>query len=125
MYPVTYGGMSDIAVVNTDKSRRTLSHRLGINLEDSLVGILQLPYQHHTNHNRITCLVIHLDRFGIEVAHTKRKLLLTDKRIQPIITGCCKSATIFTEEKQYASLTRLHQDETASADDIVILYINR
>ena len=45
---------------------------LRVNLEHGLVCVFQLPHQHKTNHHGITRLVVHLDRFGVEVTRPER-----------------------------------------------------
>ena len=95
--------------------RRTCK-RLAVNLEESLVGVFQLPDEHHSYHDRITGLVIDLDRFRIKVAGTEADALLAHERIDPVETGAGERTTVFSEEYECLSLIRLQLDETVAAE---------
>ena len=83
------------------------SHCLGINLEHGFISILQFPYQHKTDKNRITYLIIYLDRFNIQITRPQGKLFLIHKRIHPVKTCSLESSFILTKENHNTSFIRL------------------
>ena len=77
-----------------------------VDLEYSLIDTLALdtPYEHQTDQDRVTCLVVHLNRIDIEVTGTHRDALLGHKGVYPPETRLVERTAVLTEEQQHASL---------------------
>ena len=86
-----------------------------IYVENCLVDFLSLylPYKHQTDHDRVTHLVIHLDRVGIQVACTKGNLLHAHERIHPPESFLQEVAAVFSEEHHYPCLIRFNYHQAA------------
>ena len=110
-------GIHDALHVCSHGSLHLLRHRLRIDLEECLVGVLQLPYEHQSNHDGVAHLVVHLDGLGIKVAGSHREGLGSVERVDPVVTGLRERARVLAEPRDDTCLVGLQHDEPAPKDD--------
>ena len=101
-----------------------IRHRLCIDFEHGLIRILQFPDKHQSYQNGVTNLIIHLDRFYIQITGTQRELFLIHKRIHPKETGFGKGTLVLSEEYHSPGFVRFlrkisgnHQNSCRKKED--------
>ena len=85
---------------------------LHVDVETSLVGVLDAPHQHQANHDGVAAAVVHLDGRHIHVTGAERELALHVERVGPEETVVGHRAAVAAEEGQHTALVGLYHHET-------------
>src|SRR5690606_2015590 len=72
-----------------------------VDVKRGLIRVVYLPHYDYAHFNRITHLVIYLDRFTVKIAGTQRNEFLAKERIDPVETVLLYRAFVVAEKNQH------------------------